>query len=325
MGRKNIFAKVLEDEPAPIARPVISGERGPGGAVTRSFKDLAERADAAETRLKAGQAIVELDAALVDPSFVTDRMTQDDEAYQQLRTAIEKDGQTTPILVRSHPAANGRYQVAFGHRRLRVAKDLGRPVRAVVKELNDEQLILAQGQENSARSDLSYIERARFARSLEHLGYGRDVIMSALTVDKAALSRMLGILERIPADVIEAIGAAHGIGRRRWLELAEQFGSENKPSGIEHLLADETFKSAASDRRFDLVHAAKREGQGTTRGPRSYAQHWVADNGARVMTMTHNVRSEVITIDRRHAPGFGEFLLGRMDQLFREYQSKHQS
>jgi ParB family transcriptional regulator, chromosome partitioning protein len=157
--------------------------RGAPGMLTRSLGDLAAKADAAkelEARLTSGQTIVELDTALIDPSFIADRMAQHDDAYAALRAAIAAEGQNSPILVRPHPDAAGRYQVAFGHRRLRVSQELGRPVKAVVRSLSDQELVLAQGQENSARADLSFIERARFARRLEDMDYGRDLIMSAL-------------------------------------------------------------------------------------------------------------------------------------------------
>ena len=44
--------------------------------------------------------------------------------------------------------ARGRYMIVFGHRRTRVAKELGVPVRAVVKKLEEIAHIIAQGQEN---------------------------------------------------------------------------------------------------------------------------------------------------------------------------------
>ena len=46
--------------------------------------------------------------------------------------------------------------------------------------------------------------------------------MAALNVDKAALSKMISVVRQIPIELIEAIGAAPQIGRRRWMELAER-------------------------------------------------------------------------------------------------------
>src|SRR5262249_665805 len=152
-----------------------------------------------------------------------------------------------------HPTVAGRYQVAFGHRRLRVAKELGRPVRAVVRSLSNQELVVAQGQENSARADLSFIERARFAGGLEDLGCARDVIMSALAVDKTTVSRMISVTRRIPPGVIEAIGPAPGTGRDRWVDLASRFEEDDRGTGWAALLETKTFQDLDSDARFDHV------------------------------------------------------------------------
>ena len=51
----------------------------------------------------------------------------------------------------------GFYQVAYGHRRVRATAILGIKVRAIVRDLTDAELVIAQGQENNARQDLSFI------------------------------------------------------------------------------------------------------------------------------------------------------------------------
>ncbi len=144
MARKNILSGLTGNKltavnlPAPpVAALTTFAARGAPGSISRSIGEIAAKATAAkelEAKLTAGQTVVELDAALIDPSFIADRMPiQEDEAYGALKKAIAGDGQGSPILVRPHPGAPGRYQVAFGHRRLRVARDLNRPVRAVIK------------------------------------------------------------------------------------------------------------------------------------------------------------------------------------------------
>ena len=205
MARKNLLAGLTDmkltavnnETPGLRNPPSLSYSRqGALGAVTRSIDDLAAKAEGAkalEAKLTAGQVIIELDPSLIDRSFIADRMDDGGESTAELRRAIESRGQESPILVRPHPTTPGRYQVAFGHRRLRVAADLHKPVRAVVKILTDRDLVLAQGQENSARANLSFIERANFARQLEDAGYDRETIMSALAVDKTTVSRMISV------------------------------------------------------------------------------------------------------------------------------------
>ena len=347
MARKNLLAGLTEDKtPNSSSAPPVSAPgpmltnfaaRGAPGSISRSIGDLAAKATAAkelEAKLTAGQLVVELDADLVDPSFIADRMTvSDDEAYTALKHAIASEGQGSPILVRPHPTAPGRYQVAFGHRRLRVAKDLGKPVRAVVKTLSDQELVLAQGQENSVRTDLSFIERARFAQSVVDLKYSRDVVMSALAVDKTTVSRMLSVTTRVPAAVIDAVGPAPAIGRDRWVELATHFERNDAARDIGELLQSDTFRTAASDERFNQliarltaggIDAQRGAGRPRAQGDREDIQRWATAQGDTLVTMKHNARSCVINIDQRQAPEFGEFLLRQMDRLYSEYLASRQ-
>ncbi len=336
MARKNLLAGLTDakltavnPEPRPVAQPFTS--RGAIGAVTRSIEDLAAKANAAkelEARLTSGQVIVELDPATVDASFVIDRMAHNDEEYQSLRDSIAQSGQDSPILVRPNPQVPGRFQVAFGHRRLRAAKDLGQPVRAVVRPLSDRELVLAQGQENSARANLTFVERARFAHRLEQNGYDRETIMLALSADKTTVSRLITVIERIPEEVIEAIGPAPATGRDRWVDLAGLFHQLGTPESLFPIVDGMPFQAAESDARFQLVLAhltaraaesraapapparPERAGQGADQ------RDWTHSSGTKVLKVAHSPRSTVLTIDKRRAPGFDTYLMERMEELY---------
>jgi ParB family chromosome partitioning protein len=337
MARKNVLLEVDEDqepstEPSPATEAAAASgrvyTRGAPGLFGRALADIATKATAAEkieAQLTAGQNIVELDPAVVDPSFVVDRMAEASEGLASLRQAIATQGQNSPILVRPHPTETGRYQAAFGHRRLRVAKDLGRAVRAVVKQLSDEDLVLAQGQENSARVDLSYIERALFARRLEDLKYRREIIMAALGIDKAAVSKMISVTSRIPATVIEAIGPAPSIGRPRWIELADQFERQLTSRQLTALLENDALRSAPdSDRRFDLVfHSMTNTHDRPGREPeaRGDARFWSPPSGDRLVKISYNTRACAMVFDERNAPGFGDYVATQMDRLFADYSA----
>jgi ParB family chromosome partitioning protein len=335
MARKNLLTGLTapkltavnsDTQPAPTPRPAhlpFSG-RGAVGAVTRSIEDLATKAHAAkelEARLTSGQMIVELDPASIDASFMADRMAQDDGEYQALKDSIAQSGQGSPILVRPHPVDAGRYQVAFGHRRLRAAADLAKPVRAVVRQLSDRELVLAQGQENSARANLSFIERARFAHRLEEGGYDRDTIMLALSADKTTVSRLITVVQRIPAGIIEAIGPAPATGRDRWVELANGFQQGRGVEGVQALIASKAFQDATTDDRFQLVLTRLgTEALGAEPRPdapvREAAQNWSHSTGAKVLKIASTSRATLMTIDTRVAPGFDTFLLEKMETLY---------
>ena len=164
---------------------------------------------------------------VVDPSFVLDRMATTTEAHSKLVEAIQEHGQQVPILVRPHPVRRAviKWPTDTEESRRRRTR---RTVRAVVKVLTDEELVVAQGQENNERQDLSFIERSRFARCLEERGFRRDTIMTALSVYKSDLSNMFSVIAKIPEDVIEAIGPAPAIGRRGGSIWRSSFRSGDK-------------------------------------------------------------------------------------------------
>jgi ParB family chromosome partitioning protein len=330
MARKNLLASITEDKltavnsaPATPAPAMPFARHGAFGAVTRTIDDLAAKAQDIEARLVAGEKVVELDPASIDASFIADRLTHDDEAFRLLVEAMQSRGQDSPILVRPHPSAQGRYQVAFGHRRLRAASTLGRQVRAVVKNLTDRDLVLAQGQENSARADLSFIERALFAHRLEEAGHDRETIMASLSVDKTVVSRMIFVASRIPQAVIEAIGPASSTGRDRWVELAQAFEGLGQAQ-VDEVIVSPVFADASSDERFNLLARlvpttpSRRRSDNHLRSL-STPKSWTDPHGRPIAQMKTSARSVSLVIDRQAAPNFGEFVAERLDALYAQY------
>lgn len=315
-----IRAARLRSRPILGAPELIKTAAAPVGALGQSlseFKAQSERASAIERQLAEGQAVVDLDPTLIDPSFVKDRMPTSKEAHARLVEAIREHGQQVPILVRPHPSNIGRYQVAYGHRRLRAALELQRTVRAVVKALSDDELVIAQGQENNERQDLSFIEKARFARGLEERGFKRDTIMTALSVYKSDLSNMLSVISRIPEDVVSAIGPALGIGRRGWIDLAERFSDPFVAESIAALISAPDFLALESDQRFRRAHAVARP---SIERPRF--ENWTTAEGAKFAKIVQNAEKISVTIDRRVVPEFGEFILERLQSLYEEFKSR---
>jgi len=165
--------------------------------------------------------VLELDPATIHAGGLEDRLEDAPEDDAALRRSIAAHGQQVPILVRPHPERTGEWQIVYGRRRLAALRELGLTAKALVRDLDDAALVIAQGQENSARRDLTFIEKTSFADHMRAAGYDRAAICEALSVDKTVVSRMLSLADRLPRPLIEAIGAAHGVGRPRWLELAD--------------------------------------------------------------------------------------------------------
>jgi ParB family transcriptional regulator, chromosome partitioning protein len=273
------------------------------------------RVDELEEQLRSGHAVVDLDPSTVDASFVPDRMAPSDEAHKELVRAIKADGQIVPILVRPHPQEQGRYQVAYGHRRLRAVTELGIKVRAVIRELTDEQLVVAQGQENNARTNLSFIEKARFALQLQERRFRRDVIMQALCVDRPRVSQMISIASSIPMEIIDAIGPAPSIGRRKW----EDFSALIKNGGVDkvrHAIERAENSGRDSDAKFEAAYKAL-----TTKAEAARPELWTAPDGARLARYTETDDKFSLIIDRKLSPRFGKFLVSRLEQLYNDFQA----
>ena len=217
----------------------------------------AETARTLRSELDRVERVLELDPSAIEPSPVTDRLSlsmEADEAFSTLKASIERDGQAVPVLVRPHSdpskASQGIYQTAYGHRRVAAAAALGRSVKAIVRALSDDELVLAQGKENAERRDLSFIERAFFAKGLVENGFDRILAQAALGVDKPEMSRLLQVAQRVPLDIVRAIGPAPKAGRPRWLTLASRMESEAGYARAVDETRMQAFQSLRSDDRF---------------------------------------------------------------------------
>lgn len=271
-----------------------------------------------QATLAAGASVIELDPAVVEGSFVRDRLIDfEDGSLAALKASIAERGQEVPILVRPHPEVEGTYQVAYGHRRLHAARQLGRKVKAVVRDMTDTELVVSQGVENSARHDLSYIERALFASRLEDRGFERAVIIDALSTDKGELSKLIAVAKAIPERVITAIGPAPKTGRRRWLALAELCEDERLVGVVETTLKQPDVAGADSDVRFQRALAAASKPR-----PKPALESWSTSDGLRVARIRRDETAFTLVIDQAVAPNFGNFLAARLDELFQEFQSQ---
>lgn len=244
--------------PAPSPSPVraTSGAVKAMGLSLTAIAREAEEAKALRQALEEGERILELETETIDVSFVSDRLTEgdrDDPDFAMLVESIRVNGQQVPILVRPHPEKPGRFQVAYGHRRLRAAQRLGVSIKALVRPLADEELVLAQGKENAERRSLSFIERALFAKALVQRGFDRKLIGEALAVDKTELSRLIQVAEAIPIQFIRGIGPAPKAGRSRWMELGGFIASQAGYVKATDELHSERFKAADTDTRFRML------------------------------------------------------------------------
>lgn len=314
-GRDILQGLVAAGKPSRPAEGSLPQAR-PSGAVKAMSLGLdrlsaeAAQARALREELASRETTQELDPDLFSPSIVSDRIpSASDSSLQELKAAIAENGQQIPIIARPHPTEEGRYQIAAGHRRWRVAQELGLGLKTIIRKLSDQEMVILQGQENGPREDLTFVERARFAMQMEARRFDRDTLSAALNVDKPEVSRLLTVAQALGEDLIMAIGPAPKVGRPRWLKLVkglEQTGARNE---LNELVSSSAFEAADSDKRFTLaLEAVGTVTQMAKRRPVSSDRiAWFEKKGGNTRLVSNNA-------------SFSSFLQRRLPVLLEEFK-----
>ncbi len=317
MGRKNIFDTAAPDpvpEPQKSAALPEAFQYGPVGAMRNNLREIGAR------------SIQDLDPELIEDTGHRDRIIITDDDVADLRASIAAYGQQVPILVRPHPRLSGRYQVVYGRRRLAAITGMGVTVKAMVRSMSDREAVLAQGQENSVRKDPSFIEKALFAQALRASGYEAPLILDALNLNRAILSQMDTVTATVPAEMIYAIGAADGIGRRRWMDLT------NNVKAVEgdalRLIPHDLDDTAATDTRFDQVDRAVKAHLRPALPTPPAAKHVVQSSDGKTIAelLTDPARLRIV-VDTKNNAAFAAWLLANGDATLRrlhdEFTAQH--
>jgi len=102
--------------------------------------------------------LTEVQMTLIKPSPFNTRVKIDPEEIRSLAESIERSGLVQPILVRPRGDV---FEIVTGERRWRALKEAGIPfAEAVVREMSDDEVIMAQWDENEERVELTDYARA---------------------------------------------------------------------------------------------------------------------------------------------------------------------
>lgn len=313
---KDFLAPIQLNDASPRSTkaPVQSGALK---SMNQAFTNLAHDAELAEvlrTQIQAGELIIDVDPADIRPSFIRDRLDDyQGEDFAELRESLRTAGQIIPVLLRPHPNEKNVYQLAFGHRRVEALRQLGLKVKAVVRNLSDDDLIVAQGKENTERRDLSFIEKAFFALQLEEKGVKRRVIMDALaSTSKGVLSGMISLASALPSELVHAIGPAPSIGRPRWESMAQKLAQDAEGQNWRSALRIPGFSELDSDVRFEKVFAAIQ----LARAPENKVLSINSSEGHRIATAQVGKRSTKFIFQGGRSKDFSSYLLDRLPELY---------
>lgn len=320
MGDQHVNDKAEPKEPSttPPAPPPQRSRytKGAIGAVSQQIADLKSR------------SVGEIDPNMIDAGGINDRLDFDKKDHELLMASIKEFGQQVPVLVRPHPTDEGRYQIVYGRRRVLAMRDLGLPVHAMIRDLDDDALIMAQGQENSARKDLSFIERANFARQMRDADYDRHAMCAALHIDKTVISRMLSIVDRIPVEVIEAIGAAPNVGRDRWLKMADYYEQLIYDAGDAIAMMGLLGSDLNSDKRFDglmlALSSVIQKQQATTKKKQTKTMSPLRTSDGQMLGQAswRNGRMTMV-VDQKNSEGFDEWLVDNIAEIHQRWKTNN--
>ena len=133
--------------------------------------------------------------SLVDikPNPFQPRKVFDEEALQELAESIKEHGVLQPIIIRKK---GSKFEIVVGERRYRASQELGlEEIPAVVRELNDQQMMELAILENLQREDLTPIEEAEAYQNLmEHLSLTQEQLAFRLGKSRPHIANHIRLL-----------------------------------------------------------------------------------------------------------------------------------
>jgi ParB family chromosome partitioning protein len=178
---------------------MAEGRRGLG----RGLSALLEEAQAATTQeARRAAGVQELPIELVRRNADQPRRHFDSEALQELAESIRERGIIQPILVRPLADAPGEYQIVTGERRWRAAQLAGlHAIPALVRELDDLEVIELALIENIQRADLNALEEARgYAVMIKRFNRTHETIAGIVGKSRSHVANTLRLM-RLPQSV----------------------------------------------------------------------------------------------------------------------------
>ena len=226
------------------------------------------------------QSEVELD--LIDASPLQPRTYFDQSSLDQLAQSILAHGVVQPIVLRRR---YGRYEIVAGERRWRAARLAGLDrIPAVIRDIEDKDLLELALIENIQREDLNPIEEAQaYKKLIDAVGLTQESLATRVGRDRSYITNYLRLL-RLPDDLQRLVaegkistghartllGLEHVDEQRRLARrIIERGLSVRETEGLVRRLANRSLKTLNLPKRLEGVDANVRAAEGKLR--RRYA------------------------------------------------------
>ena len=197
----------------------------------------------------------------------------DPQQLKELRESLSSSGLLQPVTVRRAAEGGESYELIAGERRLRAAQELGwTTISAVVKDLDDRELLALALIENLQRTDLNPIEEAEgYNRLVKEFGHTHQTVGAMVGRDRSTIANTLRILQ-LPESVRQMVrDGALTVGHARPL-----LGLSDETKIVE--LARETVKKGLSARDIEQRVRESAYAKSTEGGKRKRGRPQKADS-----------------------------------------------
>jgi ParB family chromosome partitioning protein len=184
---------------------MAEGRRGLGRGLSALLEET-QSASTPEGRRVAGALDIPIELIHANPDQPRRNFAETD--LEELATSIRERGVLQPILLRPAPGVRGEYQIVAGERRWRAAQRAElRAIPALVRELDDLEVMEVALIENIQRADLNALEEARgYASMMERYPRNAEQIAAIVGKSRSHVANTLRLM-RLPRIVQEHLEA----------------------------------------------------------------------------------------------------------------------
>ena len=178
----------------------LAPERG----ISALMADLEAKPASATGAPRAGETAIGIDR--ISPNPGQPRRAFADSALDELAASIREKGIIQPLILRKDPRDPNRYEIVAGERRWRAAQRAQlHQVPAIVRDLDDAEVLEIAIVENIQRADLNAMEEASGYRQLmERFGHTQQALAQALGKSRSHVANLLRLLA-LPKAVQEMV------------------------------------------------------------------------------------------------------------------------
>ena len=147
-----------------------------------------------------------IDIARISPNPDQPRRSFPESALQDLTNSIREKGIIQPLILRTNPRDRDGFEIVAGERRWRAAQRAQlHQVPAIVRELDDVEVLELALIENIQRDDLNAIEEARaFRQLMDRFGHTQEKLAEALGKSRSHIANLLRLLN-LPGEILELV------------------------------------------------------------------------------------------------------------------------